>query len=104
MKVTYNNSNNINPEYSTIESRKTYLLKACFNLLHKQIDSHYVLDMLTETVEYDGVECDGYCLLQDIADTLYEESLVKGYEDSIIENKEIALEPDNYDSYYNLII
>lgn len=46
--------------------RKTVLLMACRDLLKKQINSIYVLDLLSETVFYDGVDCDGYCLLEDI--------------------------------------
>lgn len=58
----------------TIEERKTYLLKACFNLLHKQLESPYVLNLLTETINYDGAECDGECLMEDIASIIYEEN------------------------------
>ena len=49
-----------------MEDRKVTLLKACMRLLEKQEKSHYVLDLLTETVHYDGADCDGYCLLEDI--------------------------------------
>lgn len=49
-----------------MEDRKTTLLKACMNLLQKQEESHYVLDLLSETVHYDEADCDGYCLLEDI--------------------------------------
>lgn len=49
-----------------MEDRKTTLLKACMNLLQKQEESHYVLDLLSETIHYDEAECDGYCLLEDI--------------------------------------
>lgn len=42
------------------------LLKATRNLLNKQNESIYVLDMLEETVTYYGVECDGSCLIEDI--------------------------------------
>jgi hypothetical protein len=61
-------------EKMTIEERKTYLLKACFNLLHKQLGSPYTLNLLAETVNYDGAECDGECLMEDIASILYEEN------------------------------
>lgn len=49
-----------------MEDRKITLLKACRDLLQKQNNSSYVLDLLTETVFYDEAECDGYCLLEDI--------------------------------------
>ena len=42
------------------------LLKAAGTLLKKQEDSNYVLNLLTETVYYDGAECEGACLLDDI--------------------------------------
>lgn len=49
-----------------MEDRKVTLLKACRDLLKKQEKSHYVLDLLSETVFYDEAECDGNCLLEDI--------------------------------------
>lgn len=49
-----------------MEDRKVTLLKACRELLKKQKDSHYVLDLLSETVFYDDIDCDGHCLLDDI--------------------------------------
>ena len=49
-----------------MEDRKITLLKACRDLLRKQNDSCYVLNLLSETVFYDDVDCDGYCLLEDI--------------------------------------
>jgi len=49
-----------------MEDRKITLLKACRDLLKKQNDSSYVLNLLSETVFYDDVDCDGYCLLEDI--------------------------------------
>lgn len=55
-----------------MEDRKITLLKACMELMSKQNDSPYVLNILEETVNYDGVECDGECLLEDIKDYLIE--------------------------------
>lgn len=55
-----------------MEDRKITLLKACMELMSKQNDSPYVLNILEETVNYDGVECDGGCLLDDIKDYLIE--------------------------------
>ena len=49
-----------------MEDRKITLLKACRDLLKKQEDAGYVLDLLSETVFYDDAECDGNCLLEDI--------------------------------------
>jgi hypothetical protein len=53
-----------------MEDRKTTLLKACRDLLKRQENSDYVLDLLSETVFYDDAECDGNCLLEDIEDEL----------------------------------
>ena len=46
--------------------RQTVLLKAAYDLLKKQKDGFYVLDLLAETVFYDDAECDGSCLMEDI--------------------------------------
>lgn len=46
--------------------RAVVLLKAVKELLSKQYKSHYVLNMLAETVYYDDAECDGSCLIDDI--------------------------------------
>ena len=43
------------------------LLKATYDLLKQCDDSYFVLNVLEQLVTYDGVECDGYCLMEDIA-------------------------------------
>lgn len=48
--------------------RATTLLTAAKDLLEKQDNSCYVLNLLRETVVYDGAECDGNCLKDDIDD------------------------------------
>ena len=48
------------------QNRAIELLEATKNLLEKQENSDYVLNMLEEIVFYDGTECDGSCLLEDI--------------------------------------
>lgn len=50
--------------------RKEILLLACYELLEKQKHSSYVLDLLEETIFYDGADCDGNCLMEDIAEEL----------------------------------
>ena len=55
--------------------RKSYLLQAAYNLLRKQERSHIVLNLLTETVNYDGEDCDGYCLMDDIRVILAENGI-----------------------------
>ena len=42
------------------------LLKATYDLLKQCDDSYFVLNVLEQLVTYDGVECDGYCLMEDI--------------------------------------
>ena len=46
--------------------RVKILLKATKDLLKKQVDSYYVLNLLSETVLYDGAKCDGSYLKEDI--------------------------------------
>lgn len=46
--------------------RKEVLLRAAYDLLKKQDNSSYVLNLLEETVFYDDAECDGHCLMDDI--------------------------------------
>lgn len=58
-----------------MDDRAITLLKACRNLLNKQKDSFYVLNLLQETVFYDGTDCDGCCLSDDIEDYLMEHGI-----------------------------
>tara|TARA_Y100000310_G_C20673865_1_gene811748 strand:- start:657 stop:851 length:195 start_codon:yes stop_codon:yes gene_type:complete len=46
--------------------RAKTLLKATFDLLEKQEDSVYVLNLLAEEIHYDNTLCDGCCLKSDI--------------------------------------
>jgi len=48
------------------EDRKVTLLKACRDMLKKCDESIYVRSPMETTVFYDGADCDGYCLLEDI--------------------------------------
>lgn len=50
----------------TEPERAITLLKVAKELLERQDRSSCVLNILTETVHYDGADCDGYCLLEDI--------------------------------------
>lgn len=50
--------------------RKEILLRACYDLLKKQTESVYVLNLLEETVHYDDSDCDGSVLMDDIAEEL----------------------------------
>ena len=51
--------------------RAIYLLGAAYRLLDKQNQSPYVLNILNTIVFYDGVECDGSCLMDDIEEVFY---------------------------------
>ena len=55
--------------------RKTELLIAAYKLLNKQNETPYVLDILSTTVHYDGEDCDGSCLMEDIEACLCEEGI-----------------------------
>lgn len=46
--------------------RALYMLMVVNNLLNKQNESDYVLNLLSETLNYDGTECDGMCVMEDI--------------------------------------
>jgi len=48
-------------------NRKDILLRAAYDLLTKCRDSHYVLDANAVEVFYDGTNCCGGCLREDIA-------------------------------------
>lgn len=46
--------------------RQKVLLGATLEILEKANNSHYVADVMGLTAMYDGAECDGNCLLEDI--------------------------------------
>ena len=50
--------------------RANILLKATYDILQKQKDSPYVLNIFEQTAVWDGAECDGYCLMEEIEDYL----------------------------------
>lgn len=50
--------------------RAKVFIKAIHDLLQKQKDSYYVLDLLAETVFYDDADCDGYCLYEETREWL----------------------------------
>lgn len=47
-------------------TREQILLRATAQILSKQNDSGYVLNMLDETTVWDKATCDGNCLLEEI--------------------------------------
>lgn len=52
------------------KQRMETLLRAAYKLLKKQDNAYFDLNLLVETVCYDGVEHDGCCLMEDIAEEL----------------------------------
>jgi len=55
--------------------REHLLLKVAYQLLKQQDDSCYVLNLLEETTVWDGVDCDGYCLMEEIEVLLRDEGI-----------------------------
>ena len=53
-------------EMMDLLERAKILLKATKDLLEKQEGNYYVLNLLEETVFYDGADCDDNCLKNDI--------------------------------------
>lgn len=46
--------------------RAMELLKATYDILQKCDQTPFVLDPMQETAFYDGIDCDGTCLMVDI--------------------------------------
>jgi len=53
-----------------MSDRKDVLLKAAYDILKKCDEANKVIEVLHQTASYDGTECDGFCLMNDIADEL----------------------------------
>lgn len=49
------------------KNRKKVLLRACFDMLRKCEDARFVISPLETEVYYDEADCDGSCLLDDLA-------------------------------------
>ena len=48
-------------------TRKDILLRAAYDLLKRSTQHHYVQEATSIMSFYDDVNCDGYCLMEDIA-------------------------------------
>lgn len=48
-------------------NRHLTLLRAAFDMLRKCQESHFVISPMETSVFYDEADCDGTCLLEDIA-------------------------------------
>lgn len=51
-------------------NRKDILLRAAYDLLKRSTEDHYVREATAIEVRYDEADCDGYCLMADIASEL----------------------------------
>ena len=71
VKIENDKLKNENDELKAQLERAKVYLKATSDLLQKQNENHYVLNLLETTVFYDEADCDGYCLKNDI-DTFLE--------------------------------
>jgi len=75
--------------------RKNVLLRAAYDLLRRSEQDHYVREATSIIVRYDDANCDGYCLMEDIATELnlddLEEPIPLAKED-----KETGDGPDNF--------
>lgn len=56
-------------------TREQLLLKVAYQLLKKQKTSSYVLNIFEQETVWDGVRCDGYCLMEEINDLLLEQGI-----------------------------
>jgi hypothetical protein len=54
------------------EPREITLLRACYDMLRQCNESGYVVSPMELTTHYDGADCDGACLMDDIRDCLEE--------------------------------
>lgn len=60
--------------------RAIILLKATSDILEKLDDTPYVLSFFEQTAVWDEVECDGYCLMEEINDLLEEMGIIDANE------------------------
>lgn len=50
-----------------MKDRKEVLLRAAYDLLKRSTQDHYVREATSIMIHYDDANCDGYCLMEDIA-------------------------------------
>ena len=84
--------------------RTRILLKATLDILNKCNDSVIKLDVMSTTAVWDDVECDGYCLKDELSELLNEidriDVVIEDFGDtySIVDINGCTIEPD-FDSY-----
>ena len=52
------------------KTRMAILLKAMCDIMQKQENSRYVLNIFEQTAIWDDAECDGYCLFEEAKELL----------------------------------
>ena len=52
------------------EDRRAILLRAAYDLLKRSTQTHYVCEATHIMTRFDDANCDGYCLMEDIATEL----------------------------------
>ena len=62
------------------QKRAYIMLKAARDILHECRDSVYVMDVFEATAKYDGTECDGSCVMEEI------EEFIEDIEDEMMAN------------------
>ena len=60
--------------------RAIILLKATSDILEKLDDTPYVLNFFEQTAVWDGIDCDGYCLMEEINILLEEMGIIDANE------------------------
>jgi hypothetical protein len=50
-----------------MKDRKEILLRAAYDLLKRSTQDHYVREATSILTRFDEADCDGYCLMEDIA-------------------------------------
>jgi hypothetical protein len=68
-----------------MKDRKEILLRAAYDLLKRSTQDHFVREATAIVTRFDDANCDGYCLMEDIATVL-------GLDD---DTEPIPLEPEN---------
>jgi hypothetical protein len=53
-----------------MQDRKDILLRAAYDLLKRSSEDYFIREATSISVRYDDANCDGYCLMEDIASEL----------------------------------
>ena len=72
-------------------TQEQVLLRAAYQIIEKQHESYSVLNVLEQTSVWDGVTCDGHCLLEEIGNYLDSVKVSADYVPDIAEGEAEAL-------------